>query len=348
MAYYVAVGIGAYAALSLALFCFPNVLHKRKKYKSEVLEEALNSPSHKVLLIAHRGGARERFENTMSAFEHAVAKGAHALEFDLHLTKDNRVVVSHDENLQRLCHKPLNIRDLNYDELPPFASEIELHFSDKPYINNEPDLKFPLLEDVFQRFPQTIMHFDLKGDTPGLIEETAKIVKSYKRESTSVWGAVNGKKIDKLRKLNPDVMTFCSAGGYLGVYLLYIFGLLPFVPLKFHFFSVAKYTVDFDRMGKDKTKPLPFIFKVFACILKCFDFLSKPLFRHLQNRGIIVTLWVLNDPFDYKQAIDREVNGIMTDLPEQLRDYLDAKNKYLQFPNNNSRLLGPTESPKYT
>ena len=56
MAYYVAVGIGAYAAVSLTLFCFPNVLHRRKKYNSELLEEALNSPSHKALLIAHRGG----------------------------------------------------------------------------------------------------------------------------------------------------------------------------------------------------------------------------------------------------------------------------------------------------
>ncbi len=85
MAYYVAVGIGAYAALSLTLFCFPNVIHRRKKYQSEIIEEALHNPSRKALLVAHRGGifssffspnrvkgAREAPENTVEAFQYAV------------------------------------------------------------------------------------------------------------------------------------------------------------------------------------------------------------------------------------------------------------------------------------
>jgi len=85
MAYYVAVGIGAYAALSLSLFCFPNVIHRRKKYQSEIIEEALHNPSRKALLVAHRGGkvssyfpskiplgAREAPENTVEAFQYAV------------------------------------------------------------------------------------------------------------------------------------------------------------------------------------------------------------------------------------------------------------------------------------
>lgn len=45
--------------------------------------------------IAHRG-FKERFpENTMAAFRGAVDAGAHAIETDVHLTKDGVVVLSH-------------------------------------------------------------------------------------------------------------------------------------------------------------------------------------------------------------------------------------------------------------
>src|SRR5690242_13566704 len=46
--------------------------------------------------IAHRGYKAENPENTMQAFKAAVEKGrAHAIETDIHLTKDNVVVLSH-------------------------------------------------------------------------------------------------------------------------------------------------------------------------------------------------------------------------------------------------------------
>jgi glycerophosphoryl diester phosphodiesterase len=45
--------------------------------------------------IAHRGYKAEYPENTMKAFEGAVKVGAHAVETDIHLTKDDVVVLSH-------------------------------------------------------------------------------------------------------------------------------------------------------------------------------------------------------------------------------------------------------------
>ena len=46
-------------------------------------------------VIAHRGYKVKYPENTIRAFEDAVEAGAHALETDLHLTKDGVVVLSH-------------------------------------------------------------------------------------------------------------------------------------------------------------------------------------------------------------------------------------------------------------
>lgn len=58
--------------------------------------------------IAHRGYHdlnRSRWENTLSAFEAAAAKGF-AIECDVHLTSDGQVVVFHDDNLDRLAGEP--------------------------------------------------------------------------------------------------------------------------------------------------------------------------------------------------------------------------------------------------
>jgi hypothetical protein len=45
--------------------------------------------------IAHRGYKAKHPENTMGAFQGAVEAGAHAIETDIHLTKDDVVVLSH-------------------------------------------------------------------------------------------------------------------------------------------------------------------------------------------------------------------------------------------------------------
>lgn len=45
--------------------------------------------------IAHRGYRAKHPENTMSAFIGAVKVGAHAIETDIHLSKDGVVVMSH-------------------------------------------------------------------------------------------------------------------------------------------------------------------------------------------------------------------------------------------------------------
>lgn len=45
--------------------------------------------------IAHRGYKARYPENTMGAFRGAVEAGAHAIETDVHLSKDNVVVISH-------------------------------------------------------------------------------------------------------------------------------------------------------------------------------------------------------------------------------------------------------------
>ena len=276
----------------------------------------------------------------MEAFEYAVEQGCHMLELDVHLTKDKVVVVAHDENLGRLCGVNAKISDFLYEDLPPLLDEIELHFSDGEKFRSETtNHRIPKLSELFERLPNTLMHIDLKDDHPDLPLEASKIVNQFDREHITILGGMKQIKQNKYKKLNPKALTFCSIGGYFGVFMLYIFGLLPFWPIYFDSFSVGKRTVEIARILQKPNLPRKWIFRIAIGVLRFFDFISKPLFRHLQKRGILVIWWVLNDPKDFKEALEKQVNGIMTDVPSVCKKYLDEESRYLTFSNSNTPLL---------
>ena len=54
------------------------------------------------LVIAHRGASGELPENTLPAYELALAQGADMIEIDLHTTRDGAIVITHDEDLEAL------------------------------------------------------------------------------------------------------------------------------------------------------------------------------------------------------------------------------------------------------
>jgi glycerophosphoryl diester phosphodiesterase len=54
-----------------------------------------------IRVIGHRGGAGSAPENTVAAIRHGVEAGADAIEFDVHATRDGRIVLFHDDTLER-------------------------------------------------------------------------------------------------------------------------------------------------------------------------------------------------------------------------------------------------------
>ncbi|KAI0983574.1 hypothetical protein GJ496_004102 [Pomphorhynchus laevis] len=57
----------------------------------------IRSESLRQLFISHRGENPDAPPNTLAAFKLALNRGAHGLELDLHLSKDNQIVLIHDE-----------------------------------------------------------------------------------------------------------------------------------------------------------------------------------------------------------------------------------------------------------
>ena len=70
-------------------------------------------------LIAHRGlfdNATDHPENTLPAFDRAVRAG-YGIELDVHLTRDGQVVVTHDDDLRRICGEDVTVAGSTYEEL---------------------------------------------------------------------------------------------------------------------------------------------------------------------------------------------------------------------------------------
>jgi glycerophosphoryl diester phosphodiesterase len=70
-----------------------------------------------VEIIAHRGASYDAPENTLAAVRLAWEQGADAVEVDVHLSRDNRVVVIHDADTKRIAGIKRIVRNLTLAEL---------------------------------------------------------------------------------------------------------------------------------------------------------------------------------------------------------------------------------------
>lgn len=118
---------------------------------------------------AHRGDKEVAPENTIPAFESAVAKKAPMIEFDVQMTKDNALVIMHDATVDRTTNGKGKIVDLTFNEIR--ALDAGGWFD--PKFNGT---KVPTLKEVLEVIPKTILcNVHLKNG-PGLAMATAKVI----------------------------------------------------------------------------------------------------------------------------------------------------------------------------
>lgn len=134
-------------------------------------EERKNVPG---MIVAHRG-LHSIFENTpensMPAFDRAIELGI-AIETDIHITSDNKVVIFHDNNLKRMCGVDAIVEDKTFKELT------SLKLLDTEYT-------IPSFEDFLKRVDGKVpLLIELKTESPKtckrLCEAADKLLCDYK------------------------------------------------------------------------------------------------------------------------------------------------------------------------
>ncbi len=98
---------------------------------------------NKLKMVAHRGVSGLERENTCPAFVCAGVKSYYGIETDVHVTKDGRFIIHHDDTVKRLTGKELLIRETDFDILR------SLRMLDTDNKTPRADLFLPTLEEYF-------------------------------------------------------------------------------------------------------------------------------------------------------------------------------------------------------
>ncbi len=138
----------------------------------------------RILVHGHRGARALRPENTLPAFEYAIAQGVDVLELDMAVTKDNVLVVSHDPILHPpVCSGPqpeVAIHTLTLAEVKEWDCG-KIQNPGFPRQQTMPGTRMPTLEEVFALAPKGSFKFNIEtkifADHPELTPPPDEFVK---------------------------------------------------------------------------------------------------------------------------------------------------------------------------
>ncbi len=93
---------------------------KSKKKIDRIVAEFKNSESSNVIVTAHRGDWRHTPENSLLGIENCIKMGIDVVEVDVHKTKDKKMVLMHDETIDRMTTGKGKVSDFTLKELKQF------------------------------------------------------------------------------------------------------------------------------------------------------------------------------------------------------------------------------------
>ena len=119
------------------------------------------------LLFGHRGSRGLAPENTIPAFRLGVSYGVDGIELDIHLSNDRKMVVMHEDTVDRTTDGHGKISEMTYEQINKLDAGVRFGVQWK-------GTRVPLLGDVFDEFGNSIMYkIELKHSSkvyPGIEE----------------------------------------------------------------------------------------------------------------------------------------------------------------------------------
>jgi len=250
------------------------------------------------LAFAHRGGAAHAPENSWSAFEHAVKLGYAYLETDARATSDGKLMAFHDRNLERVtdAEGPINLK--SYREIAALR-----------VAGSEP---IPLIEDLLGAWPDVRFNIDLKDEAgipllPGVLLRTG----AWDRVCVT---SFSGARLRAARKLldRPVCMT-TSPSAIAAVRCSIGAGASP--------------------LGRAQGPPTRLLARRFSKTeVRCAQVPGRvatgSFVRRAHAFGLDVHVWTINDRAGMTRFLDLDVDGIMTDDIEALREVLIERGQW--------------------
>lgn len=256
-----------------------------------------------IQVHGHRGARAMRPENTLPAFEYAIAQGVDALELDMAVTRDGVIVVSHDPELRApVCTGPRDravIHELTLAEVRQWdcgAKQNPLFATQQPV----PGTKMPTLEEVFALAPKGKFLFNIETKSfpqrPEVTpppKEFAKLVlaliRKHHLESRVVLQSFDFRTLHAMKELAPEIKLSALYTG----------------PPR-----------SFVEIGKEAGAQI---------VSPEFKLVTADEVKAAHAAGLEVLPWTANKPEDWERLAAAGVDGIISDDPAALIAFLKAR-----------------------
>jgi glycerophosphoryl diester phosphodiesterase len=255
----------------------------------------------KIEVHGHRGARGVRPENTLPAFEYAIAQGVDVLELDMAVTKDGVVVVSHDPFLKApICTggptAEANIIDLTLAEIRQWDCGT-VQNPNFPRQQTVPGTRIPTLDEVFALAPKGKFLFSIETksapDKPALTPPPAEfvrlvlaVIRKHRLESRVILQSFDFRTLHEMRRQAPEIKLSALYSG----------------PPR-DFVEIAK------EAGAGIVSPE-------------FRLVTPERVRAAHKARIQVIPWTANTPSDWDRLISAGVDAIITDDPAALIAHL--------------------------
>ena len=228
-------------------------------------------------ILAHRGASKIAPENTAIAFQKAFEIGADGIEFDVHLTKDKKLVVIHDERVDRTTNGIGYIKDLSLREIKKLdaGSYFSPEFAKERVLTLEEALEFAR---DFKLINIEIKNIIIRYQD--IERELISIIKGMKLENRVICSSFNHYSIALIKNISPEIKT-----GLLYVSALY----QPWIYA--------------ETLGAEAIHPH-------------YYSISFDIINACHENNIKVNVWTVDDKNTIKQMISNQVDTIITNYPE--------------------------------
>lgn len=241
--------------------------------------------------MAHRGFSVEGLENTMAAFEAAVALGMTHVETDVHATRDGALVAFHDLDLGRVTDGTGGIADASWAEL-----------RDVRVAGREP---IPLLEDLLGTWPQLRVNIDVK-DWPAVTPLVDVLRRTGAVERVCVASFDDRRSAAVRRALGPRLAT---SPGRRGVARWRLRALLP-----------GELAAVIDPRWPTGTVALQV-----PAVAGPLQVVTRRSVAAAHRQGLQVHVWTVNDESEMHRLLDLGVDGLISDRADTLARVLSQR-----------------------
>ena len=259
------------------------------------------SDPNKIDLYGHRGTSLLAPENTSVAFDLALEFGVDVLEIDVRLSRDNVVMVTHDEMVDRTTDGSGPVKSYTYDALKRLNAGYRFVNPDgRSYRSDK--IRLLSLDELFEQYPTTRINIDIKDDALVAAEEVASSIDRHNSAQRVNVGSFNSAPLQHFRDLAPMVTTAATQREV-----------------------AALYFSRWSPHGRTDTSPLPYQYLQIPVRYIGLPLASSAFINFAKRRSIKTVYWTLNEAQLIQTTLDAGAQGIVTDRPDIAAPLIQAK-----------------------